>query len=80
MPETHEVVDFGEPFYSGFLNSPLTPAFRLSTPISGSSCELGESPIYRPEDNTLHYVDLLSASVRRLRVLMAQDRRLITRS
>lgn len=68
MAETHEVVEFGEPFYSKLLHSSLTPTpaqnFTHSIRIPDSSCELGEGPIYRPEDNTLHFVDILSAGVR----------------
>ena len=59
MNETHEIVEFGEPFYGKLCPTPcLGPAFHsiiLDTP-----CELGEGPIYRSEDDTLHFVDLLS--------------------
>ena len=70
MSDTHEVVDFGEPFYGERLCPPPMSAERLiqSNHVPDSPCELGEGPIYRPEDNTLHFVDLLSASVRRLEV------------
>lgn len=69
MAEAHEVVEFGEPFYSRLSHPSLAPmsgAKHLihSIQIPDSSCELGEGPIYRPEDDTLHFVDLLSAGVR----------------
>ena len=84
MQETHEVVEFGEPFYSKLSHPSLTPLLtkRFIEPIRtpDSSCELGEAPIYRPEDDTLHFVDLLSASVRRLGVLMVWTEQLIDHS